>query len=94
MFDKLESRGIGLCLGIVAAIVFAGRIFGGSLWGLLPLAFGVASGVWLWIQELIRSGREMEWSSEQIRGQMVSFRSPLEYQGLHATLSGYCEPPT
>ncbi|KAI2926866.1 hypothetical protein CBS63078_2168 [Aspergillus niger] len=72
MFDKLESRGIGLCLGIVAAIVFTGRMFGGSLWGLLPLAFGVASGVWLWIQELIRSGREMEWSSEQIRGQMAT----------------------
>ncbi|PWY87326.1 C2 domain protein [Aspergillus sclerotioniger CBS 115572] len=72
MFDKLESRGMGLCLGIVAAIVFTGRIFGGSLWGLLPLAFGVASAVWLWIQELIRSGREMEWSSEQIRGQMAT----------------------
>ena len=25
------------------------------------------------MQEVIRSGRAMEWSSEQLRGQMVSF---------------------
>ncbi|RAH71540.1 C2 domain protein [Aspergillus aculeatinus CBS 121060] len=72
MFDQLERRGIGLCLGIVAGIVFLGRIFNGSLWGLLPLSFCIASGVWLWVQEVIRSGREMEWSSEQIRGQMAT----------------------
>ena len=81
MFDKLETRGMGLCLGIVAAIVFIGRIFGGSLWGLLPLAFGVASAVWLWVQELVRSGREMEWSSEQIRGQMVGHYSSIRVGG-------------
>ncbi|PYH87427.1 C2 domain protein [Aspergillus ellipticus CBS 707.79] len=72
MFDQLERRGMGLCVGIVAGIVFLGRIFGGSLWGLFPLGCGIASAMWLWIQDLIKSGREMEWSSEQIRGQMAT----------------------
>lgn len=52
-----------------------GKMFGGSLWGLLPLALVIASGTWLWMREVIRSGREMEWSSEQLRGETV--RLPL-----------------
>ncbi|KAE8355805.1 hypothetical protein BDV28DRAFT_145744 [Aspergillus coremiiformis] len=71
MYDQLERRGTGLCIGIVFGILFVGRMFGGSLWGLLPLAVCIVSGVWLWVQEVIRSGREMEWSSEQLRGQMA-----------------------
>ncbi|KAB8239364.1 C2 domain protein [Aspergillus alliaceus] len=71
MYDQLERRGTGLCIGIVFGILFVGRMFGGSLWALLPLAACIASGVWLWVQEVIRSGREMEWSSEQLRGQMA-----------------------
>ncbi|GAB1192265.1 hypothetical protein APSETT444_001454 [Aspergillus pseudonomiae] len=71
MYDKLEKRGTGLCIGIVFGILFVGRMFGGSLWALFPLAACIASGVWLWVQEVIRSGREMEWSSEQLRGQMA-----------------------
>lgn len=71
MYDQLEKRGTGLCIGIVFGILFVGRMFGGSLWALFPLAACIASGVWLWVQEVIRSGREMEWSSEELRGQIV-----------------------
>lgn len=73
MFDSLQKRATGLCIGIPVAIIILGRMCGGSLWGLIPLAACVTSGVWLWMQEVIRSGRAMEWSSEQLRGQMVSF---------------------
>lgn len=71
MFDQLEKRGTVLCIAIPLAIIVLGRTFGGSLLGLIPLAFCVTSGVWLWVQEVIKSGKEMEWSSEQMRGQMV-----------------------
>lgn len=71
MFDQLEKRGTALCIAIPFAIIVLGRTFGGSLLGLIPLAFCVTSGVWLWVQEVIKSGKEMEWSSEQMRGQMV-----------------------
>ncbi|KAL2001374.1 hypothetical protein VTN02DRAFT_1842 [Thermoascus thermophilus] len=72
MFDALERRASALTVGISVAIIFLGRMFGGSLWGLLPLAFCVASGVWLWVQEVIRSGREMEWTSEELRGKTAT----------------------
>lgn len=62
---------MALCIAIPLAIIFLGRFFGGSLWGLVPLAACVTSGVWLWTHEVIRSGKEMEWSSEQLRGQTV-----------------------
>lgn len=71
MFEKLEKRAMGLCIAIPFAIIFLGRFFGGSLWGLIPLAACIASGVWLWMHEVVRSGKEMEWSSEQLRGQTV-----------------------
>lgn len=70
-FEQLEKRAIGLCIAIPLAMIFLGRFFGGSLWGLVPLAACIASGVWLWMHEVIRSGKEMEWSSEQLRGQKV-----------------------
>jgi hypothetical protein len=72
MFDELQKRATGLCIGIPVAIIILGRMFGGSLWGLIPLSVCIASGVWMWMQEVVRSGREMEWSSEKLRGQMVS----------------------
>lgn len=71
MFDQLERRAYGICGGILIAIVALGRMFGGSLWGLLPLSFCVASGVYLWMKEVVRSGKELEWSSEQLRGETV-----------------------
>lgn len=73
MFDPLQKRATALCIGIPIAIIIFGRMCGGSLWGLIPLAACITSGVWLWMQEVIRSGRAMEWSGEQLRGQMVSF---------------------
>lgn len=71
MFDELETRATGLSLAIVFAIIFLGAFFGGSLLGLLPLSLCIACGVFLWMREVIRRGREMEWSSEQYRGESV-----------------------
>jgi hypothetical protein len=71
MFEALEKRANGLCVGIVIAVIFLGKVFGASLWGLLPLSFCLASGVYVWAKEVVRSGRELEWSSEQLRGQTV-----------------------
>lgn len=68
MFASLEKRAAGLGIGILLAIVIVGKMFGGALKGLIPLGFCVASGVWLWMKEVVRSGREVEWSSEQERG--------------------------
>ena len=72
MFASLEKRAGGLGIGILLAIVIVGKMFGGALKGLIPLGFCVASGVWLWMKEVVRSGREVEWSSEQERGQTAT----------------------
>ncbi|KIV80404.1 hypothetical protein PV11_07904 [Exophiala sideris] len=69
MFAALEMRAGGLCIGILLSIVILGKTFGGSLTGLIPLGMCLASGVWLWMKEVVRSGREVEWSSEQSRGE-------------------------
>lgn len=80
MFDNIEKRANGLVAGIAIGIIIFGRIFGGSLWGLIPLAFCVASGVYLWVKEVIRSGRDHEWRSEQLRGETVYSCPPLFHQ--------------
>lgn len=72
MFASLENRASGLCIGVFIAIVLLGKMFGGSLKGLIPTAMCIVSGIWLWMKEVIRSGREVEWSSEQSRGETVS----------------------
>lgn len=72
MFASLEKRAGGLCIGVCLAIIILGKMFGGSLKGLIPTAMCIASGIWLWMKEVIRSGREVEWSSEQSRGETVS----------------------
>ncbi|KAJ5544269.1 hypothetical protein N7513_007080 [Penicillium frequentans] len=72
MFKQLEKQATKLCIGIPVAIIVLGRAFGASLWGLIPLAACIASGVWLWVQEVIRSGKDMEWSSEQMRGETAT----------------------
>jgi hypothetical protein len=71
MFEALEKRAGILCISIVISIVVLGKMFGGALEGLIPLSFCIASGLWLWMKEVIRSGREVEWSSEQSRGETV-----------------------
>ena len=69
MYASLEKQATALCVGLFLAVVILGKMFGGSLKGLIPLAACVGSGVFLWAKELVRSGREVEWSSEQERGQ-------------------------
>ncbi|KKY18537.1 putative meiotically up-regulated protein [Phaeomoniella chlamydospora] len=69
MFESLEKRAGALCIGILIATLVVGKVFGGALKGLIPLAMVITSGVWLWMKEVVRSGREVEWSSEQSRGE-------------------------
>lgn len=69
MFESIEARANVLCAFVFIGIVFIGKVLGGSLWGLFPLGMCVASGVFLWAKDLIRQGRDMEWSSEQKRGE-------------------------
>lgn len=71
MFASLEKRAGGLCIGVFLAVVILGKMFGGSLKGLIPTAACIVSGIWLWMKEVVRSGREVEWSSEQSRGETV-----------------------
>jgi len=65
----IEKRATVLCLGVFFAIIFVGKAFGGRLLGLIPLAMCVSSGIFLWMKDLIRQGRDVEWSSEQKRGE-------------------------
>ncbi|CAK7265921.1 hypothetical protein SEPCBS119000_001758 [Sporothrix epigloea] len=69
MFAALEARANVLCAAIFIAIVVVGKVFGGRLLGLIPLAICVASGIFLWFKDLIRQGRDTEWMSEQRRGE-------------------------
>lgn len=69
MYASIEARANVLCVGIFIAIAFIGRLLGGSLWGLLPLGACVSSGVFLWMKDLVRQGRNTEWTSEQKRGE-------------------------
>lgn len=72
MFAHLEQRANFLCGGIFVAIIFVGKFFGGRLLGLIPLAACVSSGVYLWVKDLIRQGRDNEWASEQDRGETAT----------------------
>ena len=68
MFEALEKRAGVLCIGVLLAVIILGKMFGGALKGLIPLGACLSSGIWLWMKEVVRSGREVEWSSEQERG--------------------------
>ncbi|EGY19957.1 hypothetical protein VD0002_g3883 [Verticillium dahliae] len=72
MFDALEARANVMCAAIFFGIIFIGKFFGGSLWGLMPLSVCIASGVYLWCRELIQQGRNVEWSSEKERGETAT----------------------
>ena len=72
MFEYLEVRGNILCAAIFFAIIFIGRFFGGRLLGLIALSTCISSGVYLWVKELIRQGRDHEWLSEQERGETAT----------------------
>ena len=71
-FAALESQATYLCGGVFLAVIILGKMFGGSLKGLIPLSMCLTSGIWLWMKEVVRSGREVEWQSEKERGQHVS----------------------
>ncbi|TLD36646.1 meiotically up-regulated protein [Venturia nashicola] len=67
-FARLEKQAGGVCIAVGLAVIILGKSFGGSLKGLIPLAACLVSGIWLWMKEVIRSGREVEWESEKERG--------------------------
>lgn len=62
---------MGLCIGVFLGIIIVGKTFGGRYLGLIPLAACVTSGIWLWMKEVVRSGREGMWDSEKVRGETV-----------------------
>ncbi|KAK8025742.1 C2 domain-containing protein [Apiospora arundinis] len=72
MYVIIEQRTTILCAGIFFGIVLIGKFFGGRLLGLIPLGMAVASGVFLWMKDLVRQGRDIEWSSEQKRGEFAT----------------------
>ncbi|KAI0485570.1 C2 domain-containing protein [Xylaria cf. heliscus] len=69
MYDIVEQRATILCATVFFSIIFVGKFFGGRLLGLIPLAMCIASGIFLWMKDLVRRGRDIEWSSEQKRGE-------------------------
>lgn len=71
-FRALERNTSYLCVGILLAVVFFGNMFGGSLLGLIPLGMCLSSGIYLWMKEVIRSGRAVEWDSEKTRGETAT----------------------
>lgn len=71
-FARLEERGLWLVAGVFLGIVLVGRVFGGRYLGLIPLAMCVSSGIWLWVKEVVRSGREVQWESEKERGKTAT----------------------
>ena len=79
MYETLEKRTTVLITGVFIAIVVLGKMFGGALYGLIPLAMCVASGIFLWMKELVRQGRGHEWQSERERGEYVSSLNPATH---------------
>ena len=71
-FQRLEERGLYMVVGVFVGIIVLGRVFGGRYLGIIPLAMCVSSGIWLWVKEVVRSGREVEWSSEKERGETAT----------------------
>lgn len=72
MYDILEKRATVLSAAVFFAIIFIGKFFGGRLLGLIPLAICISSGIFLWTKDVVRQGRDIEWSSEQRRGEMAT----------------------
>ncbi|KAK8130113.1 meiotically up-regulated protein [Apiospora kogelbergensis] len=72
MYVIIEQRTTILCAAIFLGIVLIGKFFGGRLLGLIPLGMAIASGVFLWMKDLVRQGRDIEWSSEQKRGEFAT----------------------
>lgn len=90
----LERRAGGLGIAILLSIIIVGKMFGGALKGLIPLGMVLASGVWLWMKEVVRSGREVEWSSEQARGETVCTEREVNGHTGLINCPGNGEPPS
>lgn len=71
-FQRMEERGLYMIIVVFFGIIILGKTFGGKYIGIIPLAACVSSGIWLWIKEVVRSGREVEWDSEKERGQTAT----------------------
>ncbi|RFU28003.1 hypothetical protein B7463_g8327, partial [Scytalidium lignicola] len=72
MFGKLEQRATIFSAVLFFAITIFGKMLGGKLYGLIPLGFAAASGLFLWMKEVLRQGRAIEWTSEKKRGKMAT----------------------
>jgi len=81
----MSTRTTTLCAGAPIAIVVLGKMFGGALYGLLPLGICVSSGIFF-----VRAGRVTEWSSKKQRGQTVSLHLHMPEQAVDRPV-GYCE---
>jgi len=90
-FRALEKNTAYLSVGILLSVVVLGKMFGGSLKGLIPLGMCLASGVWMWMKEVIRSGREVEWDSEKTRGETVGKSLTIYRPALLTAYAGNCE---
>jgi hypothetical protein len=77
MYVQLEERTNILCAGVLLSIVVLGKLFGGALYGLIPLVLCVSSGIFLWMRDLVTKGRSHEYSSETASGKMVSWLTIL-----------------
>lgn len=84
MYEAFEKKATVLSGGVLVAIVVLGKLFGGALYGLIPLGLCVSSGIFLWMKELVRHGRSQEWQSEKERGQHVSYSSIPFRQAMEA----------
>lgn len=87
MYHILETRASVLAVSVFLAMVVLGKMFGGALYGLIPLGMCISSGIFLWMKEVVRSGREIEWSSEQERGETVRILLRIWHQILTALLN-------
>lgn len=58
--------------GSLIAIIVVGKLFGGSLWGLIPTAICVSSGIWLWMKDVVQAGEAVEWDAEKKRGEIAT----------------------
>jgi hypothetical protein len=72
----MEKQTGFLCSSVLISIIIVGKMFGATLYGLIPLAMCISSGIFLWMKEIVRSGRETEWSSENQRGEIVRALKP------------------
>ncbi|KAI9855064.1 MAG: hypothetical protein M1824_006438 [Vezdaea acicularis] len=71
-FASLEKRAGFLGAGSLIAIIVVGKLFGGSLWGLIPTAICVSSGIWLWMKDVVQAGEAVEWDAEKKRGEIAT----------------------